>query len=90
MAFCELTGHGPGKKCRKSEDDMKFMHRRRLKVIKGVNPGDTLQYGVNYGIYRSITKDLHADGAVNWHLYDGKKVKVHRYPGDGLFRTDLE
>lgn len=87
--FYRSKEQAPPKCARGSENDMVTRYRRRLKIIKTVPRGTQLKYGVNYGIYRSITEDTSADAPEKWERYEGKCVKRDLYPGEGIWKSDV-
>ncbi len=65
-------------------------YNRRLIVTKDVQPGDTLQEGVNYGIYRSLKDDVRAAHPFMVTDFQGKRVRVSMKAGDGLWIEDVQ
>ena len=65
--------------------------QRRLKVTKPLKAGqDILEYGINFGIYRSLNDDSRAAGPLELSQFQGKRVKREMKPQDGLWFDDIE
>ncbi len=85
LASCALGT----KTARQGEIDMLTKHRRRLKVIAPIKAGETLQAGINFGIYRSLTEDLLALPPAHLESIDGQKAVRDMRVGDGVTIRDL-
>jgi sialic acid synthase SpsE len=64
--------------------------RRRLKVIAPIKAGEKLQYGVNYGIFRSLTTDLTAAAPELYQRFDGLTAKKDLRAGDPVWWDFVE
>lgn len=72
------------------EKDMVLMHNRRLVAKCDINPGETLVYEKNYGVYRSTRPDsmgLHPALALNVH---GQRAKDVIKKGDPITSNSWE
>lgn len=79
------------KMTRPSEEPVKLSALRRLKITKPLKGGiDILEYGVNFGIFRSIEVDCRAAGPEKWANFEGKRVKRDMIPQEGLWFDDIE
>lgn len=58
------------------ERDMLLRHKRRLIATRDIAIGDRLDYGVNFGAYRSLTDDAHGLNPMAWGAVNGKPAKV--------------
>lgn len=79
----------PKRPCR-AEDDMVLKHKRRLKVTQTIKKGDTLQLGVNFGIYRSKDNDSHALAPMFGTEIHTKRATKDLAIGDGVGPGDFE
>ena len=77
------------KRTRGCEKDMTLRHRRRLKVIEPIKAGEELRYGVNFGIYRSITEDPTAGPPEMYLAFHGGIAKVDLSPGDPVWTSNV-
>lgn len=64
--------------------------KRRLKIIKEVKSFDVLEYGVNFGSYRSLEDDTHAVSAYFAKDFNGKRIKKEMKPQEGIWYDDVE
>lgn len=72
------------------ENEMVTTHNRRLLATKGIEPGDLLEEGRNFGIFRSLCKDTNglspfAIGSVN-----GRASRSQKRPGEAIGLGDFE
>lgn len=87
-AFSAL-GHGR-KMALPSERDMTMRHRRRLKVTAEIKTGDVLEYGKNFGAYRSIAEDGEAAGPEAEATFAGARAKKDMKPGDPVWFSGFD
>ena len=73
-----------------TDRDMDMRHKRRLKAITQINQGDTFKYGVNFGIFRSLTDDAKASHPFYVDQIDGKKSTKTILVGDGIWVGEVE
>lgn len=76
----------------RNEQDMILKHKRRLKAIAPIRPGDELKLNVNYGIFRSKLSDTDAmhPGLVDFLTKPlNKRIGVALNPGDAIKREDI-
>lgn len=85
-AFCDAVKGRPVSDAGQSE--MYTKHNRRLIAIKDIEPGDTLQEGVNFGIFRSLKEDTAALSPFKIDQVKGKVSKVSLKAGDGVKMGD--
>jgi sialic acid synthase SpsE len=58
----------------RGEKDMMLRHNRRLIVTKDLNTGDALEYGKNFGAYRSLVDDTRGLSPFAYKQVDGKRM----------------
>jgi len=84
--MCAMLRNGdePIKYPSPGERDMLLRHNRRLIVTQNINTGDALQYGRNFGSYRSLKDDTRGLGT--WYAYkvDGKRAAKGMNAGDSI------
>ncbi len=81
----------PHKGRNEPERPMQARWRRRLKVTKPLKAGiDRLEFGVNFGCFRSLKDDLRAASPQGIDQFDGKRVTKDLQPQDGLWYDDIE
>jgi len=66
------------------ETAMREKHNRRLIATTTIKAGETLQLGVNYGIYRSLKPAPAALSPWKATLIDGKRAAIDIQAGDGI------
>lgn len=81
---------GDGEKRGGMQSGFTLRHRRRLKVIAPIKTGEKLEYGVNYGIYRSLTSDSTAAAPEHYEKFNGAIAKVDMNPGDPVWFDRVE
>lgn len=86
-AFASL---GDGIKRPAHQHEMALKWRRRLIATRDLNPGDTLKYGENFGIYRSLIDDTRGGPPEKYLEYDGKVLTKAVKQGAGVWRADFE
>ena len=69
---------------------MYLRHNRRLIATKDVSPGETLQYGVNYGAYRSLEDDIKGLTPLVWGVVEGRAATVQIRRGSGIGPEDFK
>jgi sialic acid synthase SpsE len=67
-----------------SEKDMFLRHNRRLIAIKDIKAGDTFEYGVNFGCYRSLQDDARGLSGFHWGRLNGKIATRDFSKGSGV------
>jgi len=72
------------------EASMYLRHNRRLIATKDVSPGETLQYGVNYGAYRSLEDDIKGLTPLVWGVVEGRAATVQIRRGSGIGPEDFK
>ena len=65
-------------------------YNRRLIATKDLSPGDELQEGINFGIFRSLKDDTRSAHPFMINEFIGKRMKVGLKSGDGLWIDDIE
>ncbi len=68
------------------EKDMFLRHNRRLITTKDVAPGEVLEYGVNFGAYRSLKEDMRAFSP--FILLDAQASPDGKYAAKAIARGD--
>lgn len=81
---------GDGRKCTRNQHQSLLRYRRRPIATKELKEGDTLKFGENFGLYRSLVDDTHGAPAQFYKSLDEKKLKVALKPGQSIFFTDVE
>jgi len=71
------------------ENDMVSRHNRRLIATRDIAPGDVLQEGVNFGIYRSLKDDIKGLSPFAVGQVHGKTAKAAIAAGDGIGPGDV-
>lgn len=66
------------------EKAMLLRHNRRLIAIQDIDVGTKLEYGVNFGAYRSLEDDDKGLSPFAWELVQGKQAKVAVARGKGI------
>jgi N-acetylneuraminate synthase len=74
----------------REELDMVLRHKRRFIAMADIPKGTPLEYGVNYGIFRSLKDDTHGGNPLTHIVQDGLRVKHDILKGSGISQTDLE
>lgn len=74
----------------REESDMVQMHNRRLVAIKDIEAGAKLEYGLNYGAYRSKSVDATRISPFDEKKVEGKTVIRKIYKGQSLSYHDLK
>lgn len=88
----ELKGLVPPQ-LRNGREEKEFIekHKRRLVVTKPINQGETLTYGLNYGVFRSLTRETKGLSGLSQQAVEGKRAARAFQPGEtigpGEFRT---
>jgi sialic acid synthase SpsE len=72
------------------ERDMFLRHNRRLIATKDIAPGELMQFGHNFGCYRSLTEDSQGTSGFAWEGVQGKVAKVAIQAGAGVSLTMVE
>lgn len=85
-----MSAVGDGVKRPAHQHEMALKWRRRLIATVDLEPGDTLQRGVNFGSYRSLKNDTRAAGSERIGEFDGRVMKATVKAGDGIWETDIE
>lgn len=67
-----------------SEKDMVLRHNRRLLATRDIAVGDTLEYGVNYGAYRSLVDDATGLSPFLSSKIDGRVSRKDHRVGDPI------
>jgi hypothetical protein len=68
---------------------MILRHNRRLIATRDIPVGDTLQEGINFGIYRSLKDDTKALSPFMIDYASGRAAKNAIMAGDGIGPGDL-
>lgn len=71
------------------EQEAVLTHRRRLKALRDIQPGETLAHGENFGIYRMQERCLYAFGPHQLPLVAGKTAKHKINALDGIGPGDI-
>jgi sialic acid synthase SpsE len=72
------------------EEPMRLRWKRRLKICAPINSAqDTLQNGVNFGLFRSLSDDARSAGPQLIGDFEGKRVKNDMKPQDSLWYDDI-
>lgn len=71
------------------EEDMLFFHNRRLIVTKPIKCGEMFKYDDNFGVYRSLSKDVHAITGFAYGQITGKFATKDLSPGDPIGPRDF-
>lgn len=74
----------------KEEEPMVLKHNRRLIATSNLRPGDKLQEGVNFGIYRSKNRETKALSAFVIDEVNGKFIKNPIKAFEGIGPFDIE
>ncbi len=69
--------------------DMKLRHNRRLMASKDIKVGDKLEYGVNYGIFRSLADDVRGGSPFLLSLIEGQRATKEIKRGQGIWTDDI-
>ncbi len=72
------------------EKAMMLRHNRRLIATRDVSVGDTLQYGVNYGAYRSLKDDTRGLSPFAWESVEGRGAITQINRGDAIGPGDFQ
>lgn len=72
------------------ERDMLLMHRRRIVATKDLKAGDILEYGKNFGAFRSREKDARGMMPFFWDMFEGRKLKENINIGCGISMLDIQ
>lgn len=72
------------------EQPMILRHNRRLIATRDIRPGETLEEGVNFGIYRSLKDDTKALSPFAIAKVHGRTAKGAIAAGDGIGPGDIE
>jgi sialic acid synthase SpsE len=73
-----------------SEKQMTMQWRRRLKVTAPIKEGEKLEYGKNFGSYRSIYADAEAGPPEAYKFFEGRAAKRDLSPGDPVWKTTVD
>lgn len=74
-----------------SEEQAMFLrHNRRLIALRDLAAGEVLQYGKNFGAYRSLEDDATGLNPMFWQHLEGKTLKVGVSAGKGLSISMVE
>lgn len=71
------------------ERDMLLRHNRRLVATKDIFEGEHLEYGVNFGAYRSLVDDTKGLSPFAWTQVDGKTAVNALKRGEGIGPGDI-
>jgi len=74
----------------KSELDMVQMHNRRLVAINDIEKGAVLQYGINYGAYRSKSRDATRISPFDESIVENRRAKRKIFKGQSIAEYDFE
>lgn len=74
----------------RDEGDARLMHNRRLVVTQSVNVGDALQYGRNFGIFRSRVRDEIGLPPSRYKDVDGTRAASGLSAGDPIAAGDFK
>lgn len=86
-----FVASGGAKRASESNSQAALRWKRRLKITKQVRGGqDRLEYGVNFGSFRSVQDDAKAASPLEWEKFQGARVKRDMNPQDGLWFDDIE
>ena len=72
------------------EKDMLLRHKRRLIATSDVAAGATLEYGRNFGAYRSLVDDSRGLSPFAWEMVQGKRAKLALARGAAIGPGDFE
>lgn len=73
-----------------SELDMVQMHNRRLVALEEIQPGDELRFGVNFGAFRTKSRDATRISPFKWQELEGKTSKNKIFQGQALTYGDIQ
>lgn len=74
-----------------SEEKAMFLrHNRRLVAVKDIAPGELLQFGVNFGCYRSLEDDSNGVMGFAWEAIHGKTARQAIKAGKGLSISEVQ
>lgn len=71
------------------ERDMLLRHNRRLLATRNIAEGETLEYGRNFGAYRSLVDDTRGLSPFAWSQLQGKRAKLAIERGVGIGPGDF-
>jgi sialic acid synthase SpsE len=71
------------------ELDMGLKHNRRLICTSDISAGQALDYGKNYGVYRSLKEDRHGITGFAYQLVNQKVATKDLKPGDPIGPGDF-
>lgn len=74
---------------RPDESDMKTLHKRRLIATSQIPKGFTLNFGFNYGIYRSKVSDRRGLTGFLWEIPNGRQATKDILAGDPIGPSDF-
>jgi len=81
---------GDGIKQPRQQSEAVLRYRRRPIVTRPLTAGDTLELGVNFGLYRSLKDDAHGGPTHIFRQLDGRRLTTDKRPGDSLWFSDVD